>query len=606
MGPFSDKSKFTLPGLLLRNFQKIPDEIALREKEFGIWREITWNQYLVNVKYLALGLISLGVEKNDSIAYITDNRPEWVYTELAAQSVGATSLGIYPDIENLDEIEYILKAANVKYVFAENQEQVDKVMALKSRLSELKKIVVDDFHELRGYDDPLLISFKSVQDLGRELNEKDCNLFNDKINGIGAEDVAMLSTTSGTSRLPKICMITHRNLIRMAEGLDARDPLDNKSNLVSFLPPAWMGERGYSLAWALLKGVKVNFPERTETVLRDLREISPTLIVSAPRAWEKMVSDVQIMHEDASLFKKLVYKFFLPIGLKYVRLKAQSKSVPYLLKMGYLCGDVFLYRKIRDFLGLSKTKRAYTGGDALGSDMIEFFLSLGVKMKQVYGQTEMTCVTAMHNDNDIRPDTVGVPLEGVEIKIADDGEVLLRGDSQFKGYYNDPIATEGCIRDGWFRSGDYGYFNKESHLVIVDRMTDVMKLNTGTGFSPKYLENKLKFSPYIREAVVQGHERDYIGALIQIEYDTVGKWAEDNMISYTTFRDLSQNDRVRKLIELEVERANQRIPEAMRIRRFLLFPKELDPEDGEITQTQKLRRKALATKFEEEIESLYN
>jgi len=595
----------TLPSLLLERAKEWGDtRVALREKEFGIWQDITWGQYLENVKALSLGMISLGLKKGDNIFFLMDNRPEWLYTELAAQAAGAVPLGFYPDSEDVKEIQHLIDFIEARFVVVEDQEQADKVLAVKDQLPRLERIIVDEIHELRNYNEPLLIGLKEVQEMGRKLAQEQPRLFEDNVAGISPDDVAILCTTSGTTASPKLAMLTHRGLLSMTRGQDQIDPMGPGDQMVSFLPPAWIGERLFSLAWALYKGFTVCFPEEPQTQQRDLREIGPQLIFSAPRIWDSMVTMVQEKIKDAGWLKRLVYHLFMSVGERVADLRLSKKKVPLLWRTLYALGEFLLYRPLRDRLGLLKARKVYTGGAPLGVDQFRFFHAIGVKMKQLYGQTEMSGVSVAQRDDDIKLGTVGKPIPGIEVKISETGEILLRGESALVGYYKNPEAYAQAFRDGWFHSGDYGYFDDDEHLVMVDRMRDITELNDGTKFAPQYIENKLKFSPYIKEAVVFGNKQDFVTSLILMDMETVSNWADDHRLSYTTFKDLAQKPEVYQLIKREVDRLNQGLAKAIQVRRFSLFDKELDPEDQEITHTRKVRRMAIIEKYRQRIKAL--
>ena len=590
---------------MLQRVKQWGDErVALREKEFGIWQDITWARYLENVRTLSLGLVSLGLEKGDNVAFLMDNRPEWLYVELAAMAVGAVPVGLFPDTEDVEVVRHMIDFVDARFAIAENQEQTDKVLAVKDRLPKLEKIIVDQIQELRTYKEPILIGLKEVQQIGRKLDQEQPDLFEKNVAKIHPEDVAMLSTTSGTTDLPKLAMLAHKSLLSMARGQDQIDPMGPGDQMVSFLPPAWIGERLFSITWALYKGFTVCFPEEPETQQRDLREIGPQLIFSAPRIWDNMVTMVQERIKDARWLKRVVYHIFMAVGGRVTDLTLSQKRVSLLWRALYAVGEFLLYRPLRDRLGLLKARKVYTGGAPLGIDQFRFFHIIGVKMKQLYGQTEMSGVSVAQRDEDIRLGTVGTPIPGVELKIAETGEILLKGDTALIGYYKNPEAYAMAFRDGWFCSGDYGYIDDGGHLVMVDRIRDMAELNDGTRFAPQRIENKLKFSPYIKEAVVFGNQQDYVTSLILMDMETVGNWADDHRLSYTTFKDLSQKPEVYQLIKKEVERLNRGLPQAIQVRRFSLFDKELDAENQEITHTRKVRRIAIIEKYRKRIKAL--
>ena len=595
----------TLPALLRAHAGRLPGGIAIREKRHGIWQELTWADYLLRVQRLALGLRELGLAEQETLAILSDNRPEWLYAELAAQSLRALPLALYPDMEDLDGLHHLLEFSEAVAVVAENQEQADKVLALKDRLPRLRWLIVDDVHELRGYPDPCLVAYADVLERGARVAAAEPRRWDDLVDKIGEDDTAMLSMTSGTTARPKLAMLSHRNLLVPARGLLAVEGAGPADQYVSFLPPGWIGERMMALAWALVAGFPVNFPERAETVRRDLREIGATIMLAPPRIWEKMLADLQVRLDDSTRLKRWVYRVLAPVGGRTADARLRGRPAPWWLRAAYALAYALLFRKIKDHLGLSRLRCVYTGGAALGPDAFRFFRALGVDIKQVYGQTETSGIAVMHRAEAIRLETVGRPLPGVEVGISDSGEILIRGDCVFRSYYKRPDATAAVLRDGWLHSGDQGFLDERGDLVMVDRLGDVMELDGGSRFAPQYLETKLRFSPFIREAVVTGHHRPYVTALVQIDMDTVGKWAEGRRLAFTTFTELSQKPEVWALVRDEIARANQGLPEATRVRRVALLPKELDPEQGELTQTQKVRRGAIAERYADLIGTLY-
>ena len=596
----------TLPGLLVRNADQAPGRVALREKRFGIWRPVAWSAYLDRVRSLALGLADLGLGRGDTVVYLFDNRPEWLYTELAAQSLGAVSLGIYPDNEDLREIEYLLDLAEARTVVCENQEQADKILAVRPRLPGLRAVVVRDFHEVAHYQAGGLLDLAAVLERGAKLAAEKPGWWEEAVAGLDPEATAIFSSTSGTTGRPKLAMLSHRNLRAMAETWESVDPTDPDFEYVSFLPTAWIGERMLGLVRSLHGGFRVNFPERPETAWRDLREIGPHIIFSPPRVWEKMLTDVQVRIADASALKRWMFTRLFPIAERCAVERVRGKRFAPLASLLASLADVALTRKVRDHLGLSRLRYLYTGGAAIGLDLFRFFLALGVPMKQAYGLTESGAIATIHRFDDIKLETVGRPFPEIQVRISDDGEILIAGPTVFRGYHRMPAATAAVLEDGWLHTGDKGYLDPDGHLVMIDRMGDVMQLRGGHQFSPQFIENTLRFSPYVKEAVVFGHQKDHVAALIQIDFDTVGKWAERQAIPFTTFKDLSLKPEVIQLVAREIAAANARLPRVARVQRFLLLEKQLDPEDEELTQTQKLRRHRIAERYAKAIARLYS
>ncbi len=587
----------TLPGLLARHAADHPYEVALREKEFGIWQETTWADYLSRVESFALGLVDLGVAKGDRIAIVGDNRPEWVIAELAAQSIGALPLGLYQDSIS-SELAKMLEAAEVRVIVAEDQEQVDKVLEVRDGLPGLEAIVYYDPRGMYAYEAPGLMSFEDVEALGDRFADRFPSEFDRRLAEIDTSDIALLCTTSGTTSIPKLAMLSHANLLAMASQLVEVDPMEADDEFVSFLPMAWIGEQMVGVASAMLTGFTVNFPEETATVRSDMREIGPAFLMSPPRIWENMVSDVQVMGEDTTRLKRWIYRWAMKEGATAAEARARGGRPSLAARIRHRVADWTVFRPIRDQLGLDKVRRAYTGGAALGPDVFGFFHAIGVNLKQLYGQTEVSGISVVHRDGDIRFHTVGTPFPETEIRISDEGEILCRSPAVFAGYFRNPEATAETLENGWLHSGDAGYFEENGHLVVIDRLADVMKLPDGSNFSPQYVENKLKFSPYIREAVVFGGAgAPFVTTMIAIDMENAGQWAERHRIAYTTFTDLARRAEIYRLIRRHVTKVNEELPTAARISRFLLLHKELHADDAELTRTRKVRRRHIADRF---------
>ncbi len=606
-----DEFPESLPGLLVRNVHRFGDRrVALREKEYGIWQSVTWQQYLERVRNFSLGLISLGLKPGESIGIICGNRPEWIYSELAAQAAGAIPFGIFQD-SILSEVAYIIDHAQAAMIVAEDQEQVDKILDLRDKLPRLKKIIYTDPKGLWEYEEKdLLIQFSEIERLGRQLHQKEPQRFDENVGAIEEDDLAIICYTSGTTGNPKGTLLTHKNILSMVASLHEVDPKQPDDQFLSFIPLPWIVEQTMSVFSSLYAGYTINFPEDSETAMADLYEIAPSLVVASPRMWEGISRQVMVKHLDASFFKKLVYNLCLPVGYRWADFKFEKKNPPLGWKILYWIAYAAMFRALRDRLGFSRIRSAMTGGAALGPDVFRFFHALGVNLKQIYGQTEVAGYSTIHRDGDINFDSVGIPVPAAEVSIFEPdaegvGEILSRGPGLFQGYLKNEEATRETIIDGWMHTGDAGFFTKDGHLVIIDRVKDLMHLKSGAKFSPMFIENKLKFCPYIVESVVLGHQQDYVTAMICIDYKHVGKWAEDNRIIYTTYSDLASKLEVYDLIEKEVVRVNATLPEKARVKKFLLLYKELDPDDEEMTRTKKIRRKFINQKYTEEIAALY-
>src|SRR6266511_431985 len=595
----------TLPGLLLRNAQRFGQgKAAIREKDRGIWQTYSWAESLNQIKAFALGLAARGFQRGDKLALIGDNRPQLYWALTAAQCLGGIPVPLYQDAI-AKEIQYVLDHSDACMVVAEDQEQVDKLLELKHGLPKLRQIIYDDPKGMRHYQDPMLVSFMKVQELGRQFAEGHAGYFEAQVEASSAEDVALICYTSGTTGFPKGVMLSHRNLIATAHNLLQVDRFVEQDETMAYLPMAWVGDAVLSVVMAQMTGLCVNCPERPETVQQDMREIGPTVLIAPPRIWENMLSQIQVMMDDSTYLKRKLYQAFSPIAEKVAGLRMQKKPLPLSLRLLYHLGNVLVYAPIKDRLGLRRIRHAYTGGAALGPEVFLFFRGLGVNLKQVYGQTEIGSISCMHRDDDVKLETVGTPIPHTEIAITESGEIISRNAGVFLGYYKNPEATTEVLKNGWLYSGDTGLMDEDGHLVFFDRTKDVSQLSDGTRFAPTYIENKLKFSPYIKEAVVVGQGRPHVAAMINIDAVVVGKWAEKRGIPYTSYTDLSQKLAVYELIYKEVARVNVGLPAATRIRTYVLLHKELDPDDEEMTRTRKVRRRYIAEKYGDIIEAFY-
>lgn len=579
--------------------------VAMREKEFGIWRPITWHDYLENVKYLALGLICLGLEEGDKVAMIGDNRPEGLWAEMAALCARGVGVWLFQD-SLIEEVKYIIDHSDTKIIFGEGQEEVDKAISIYKECPKLEKIIWDDPKGMRNYNEDYLISLKEVQELGRELEQQQPQLFKEVIDKGHGEEVALLFYTSGTTSLPKGALLSHNNMLTMGQHLMAVDPCKPSDDYVSYLPFAWIGEQMMSISCGLQVGYTINFPEASETGQDNIREIGPHVMFAPPRMYEQMTRTVQVKYLDAAWIKRKCYEFSTKIGYHLADLKFQKKTIPwYWAFLGWLA-SIAVQNKVKDHLGLSRVRNAYTGGAAMGPDHFRFFHALGVNLKQIYGQTEVAGISVVHRSGDIKFDTVGHPIPETEIKITEDGEILTRSPSVFLGYYKNPEATKESLKDGWLYSGDKGFIDDDGHLVVFDRTKDVFTLRNGKPFSPQYLETRLKFSPYVRDSWVIGDQRKYVTAVICIDYSVVGNWADEKKINYTSYQELSQIPDVYNLVEAQIRQANKDLPEAARVEKFINLYKEFDADDDELTRTRKLRRAFVEKRYQEIVDALYS
>ncbi len=580
------------------------NKVAMREKEFGIWRPITWHAYLENVKYLSLGLLSLGLKEGDKVAMIGDNRPEGLWAEMATLCARGVGVWLFQDCL-MDEVKYIIDHSDTRFLFGEGQEEVDKALSIFDDCPNLEKIIWDDPKGMRNYDEDCLISLKEVEELGRKLEKSEPGLFEEMVHKGHGEDVALLFYTSGTTSLPKGVLLSHWNLLRMGRNLMSVDPCYETDDFVSYLPFAWIGEQMMSISCGLQIGFTINFPEEPETAQENIREIGPHVMFAPPRLYEQMTRTVQVKHLDASWIKRTCYRLATKIGYHVANLKFEKKRIPWYWKILGWLAYVGVQKKLKDHLGLSRVRYAYSGGAAMGPDHFRFFHALGVNLKQIYGQTEIAGISVVHQDGDIKFDTVGKPLPETEIKITEEGEIVSKSPSVFLGYYKNPEATKETLQGGWLYSGDRGFIDEDGHLVVFDRSKDVMTLRDGRPFSPQYLETRLKFSPYLTDSWVVGDKRDYVTAVVCIDYAVVGKWADEKKLSYTSYPELSQKPEVYALIEKQIHTANKDLPEVARVRKFVNLYKEFDPDDDELTRTRKLRRAFVEKRYREILDALY-
>ena len=598
-------SEMTLPRLMRRNAATIGTRPAVREKDRGIWRTFTWAQYYDEVRDFALGLAAHGFKRGDKLSVIGDNRPRLYWAQLSAQSLGGIAVPVFQD-SIASELGYVFAHAEVSVIVAEDQEQVDKVLSLKDQLPSLKLLIYDDPRGMRHYDSPLLKSFEEIQAAGRTFGVEHPGYVEAEIDKGAPTDITLFAYTSGTTGRPKGVMLSHANLISAGETFLKVEDVRSDDNWLCYLPMAWVGDSLYSTTVSLLVGFTCNCPENVETVQRDLRELGPSTFLAPPRIWENLLTAIQLRAADASPLKRRLFEFFRNLAERAELRRHDGKPLPLVTLLGLALGEVFVYAPVRDQLGMRRTRWAYTGGAPLGADAYRFFRSFGINLKQIYGATELAGLASLQPDGEADPNTVGRVCPGMEVRIAENGEVLIRSAGLFAGYYKQPDATkEARTDDGWYRTGDAGFLDPRGHLAIIDRAKDVGALADGTPFAPQYLENKLKFSPFIREAVAFGDGKPYVAALVAIDLATVGKWAERRGLAYTSFQDLSTRPEVRALLAEEIRTCNATLQPAGRIRRFLLVNKEFDADDNEVTRTRKIRRRFVAEKYAAAIAALY-
>jgi len=594
----------TIPKLIRRNSERWTDRVAFTKKEFGIWQTYTWKEYYEKVKYFSLGLISLGLERGDRVCIIGDNEPEWFWGEFATQAAGGITTGIFVD-SIPSEVKYIAEHSDSKFAIVNDQEQADKFLEIQGELSLLKKVIYWDPKGLKNYDDPILTSFAEVVELGKEYEKEHPGLFEQNVERGTGDDTAFIYYTSGTTGLPKGAIITHRALITTADGFVGRYPLNENDDLFSNFPAAWVGDSFFATIPHLLSGARVNFPEEEETVLADIREIGPNFAIYGPRQWEGLVSDIQVKMIDAHPLKRFCYNLFLPIGYKMADYTLEGKRPNLFWRAVYQVAYLLLFRPLKDQLGLSKCRFAVTGSSVLSLDTFRLIHAIGIELRQNYAGTEAGFISS-HGKGDIKFESIGRPAVGTEVRVADDGELLIRSDCLFKGYHKDPEKTESCLIDGWFHTADCVYVNPEGHLIFMDRLKDMGELRTGAKYAPQYIEGRLRFSPYIKDAmVVGGTDRDFVAGIINIDFAMVGKWAENHRVPYTTFVDLSQKDEVAELVKKDLARVNNYLPPESRARKFVLLHKEFDPDEAELTRTRKLRRGFVEERYKALIDAMY-
>ncbi len=599
--------QYTIPQLLRRRVHSSGDKVALREKDFGIWNVLTWRQFYDLVCKTAMGLEKIGLQKEDKLALITDNIPEMLIVSIAAQSIGAVSVGIYQTTLP-DEIAGILDYLDVSLVFCDDQEQVDKLIEVRDRIPEVKKVIYEDPRGMRGYrSDDWFMDIEDLYRIGDEVLKENPDSFDERVDRGQPDEICHICLTSGTTGFPKGAMISHRNYINMGIQLTKVDPLEKNDEYVSFLPFAWIGEQMNSFGVALATGITINFPESVETAMEDLKEIGPHFMFGAPRIYETLRSQIWLKIDESYWLNRRFYEYFMKIGEKAATYRMLGKKMPGPLRLLAWIGKILVFTPLINQIGMQRLRRAYTGGAALGPELFTFYQAIGVNLKQIYGQTEIVGIAYMHRDGDVRPDTVGIPLPETECKISEQGEILSRSPSVCVGYYKMAEKSEELLEGGWLHSGDAGYIDDNGHLVVIDRLSDVMYNNRDEMLSPMFLENKLKFSPYIKEAVIFGDKQNFIAVLINIDPIVVGKWAEDRGISFTTFMDLSQKPEVAELVKEQVVDFNRNVEkEYFKIRRFAILYKLLDVDDGELTKTGKIRRKFILEKYREFYDALYD
>lgn len=593
----------TYPRLLLECARKYGGRVAMREKKKGIWQEISWKTYLEKVQNLALGLSELGVKSGDHVSILAENCPQWIFADLAVQCLNAVSVGIYPT-NSSEQTRYIIDHSQSCFVFVGDQEQADKILDVADELPDLRGIIVINMKGMRHYESQLIISYKTLEEQGEARRRAFPDQFIQLVEQTRPENTAFLIYTSGTTGPPKGCMIPHRNHIANVHGIRELLKLSETDTVLSYLPLCHILERSISVNMPLVIGYTINFAESIETVQQNICEISPTFFAAVPRILEKMHSTVHLKLQDAGRFRRLFYKVFFPLGKRAAEFRMSRKAVPVWWWMMYGLAYLFVIRSVREKLGLLNCRVMMSGGAPIAPEILTFFHSLGVFTVELWSQTE-SCAGCTGPHREVKPGSVGQPISSIQLQLADDGEILINQDSCFSGYYRDENATVEVLRDGWLHTGDVGRFDEDGHLYIIDRKKDIIITSGGKNVSPSEIENHLKCSPYIKEAVVFGDSRKFLSAMIQIDFENVGKWAQSQKIAYTNYKSLARNGEIYGFIAREIEHLNRELAKVERIKKFTIIDKELDQDDEELTATQKVKRKVIEKRFQKEIETMY-
>jgi long-chain acyl-CoA synthetase len=597
-------SSDTVPKRFMAAAAKWGSHVAMRKKAYGLWHDITWNEYFHNAHNVACALLAMGFERGDRAAIIGENCPEWVFADIGIQCCGAAATGIYAT-NAWPQVEYVVTHSESKFLFVENEEQLDKWLHFKDRAPDLIKVIVWDTEGLRQFKDPLVMTFDELLQLGRKAADENPEIFERRIKEIEPDDVAVLIYTSGTTGPPKGAMLTHRNCLWMGEAITRENPMKGTDEIMSFLPLCHIFEQLFTVLGHITVGHIVNFIESQDTVADNMIEISPTVGHAVPRIWEKYYSAILIRMSDATWFKRLVFFTALKAGKRRASLKMDFKPVPVYLEIIYQLAYFAVFRKLKERMGFDRMWVAYSGAAPIAPDILHFFQSIGVNLVEGYGQTEGTGVSTVSRVGEVKFGTVGKPLTGCEVKIAEDGEILVKSPGVFKGYFKNPESTAETIVKGWLHSGDIGEIDADGYLKITDRKKDIIVTAGGKNITPQYIENKLKASIYINDAVVIGDRRKYLTCLIMIDEDNVVKYAQDHKIQFSTYKDLTQNAEIKKLIQAEVNGVNETLARVEQVKKFTILPKKLYEEDGEVTPTMKVKRKFVNEAFGDLINAMY-
>lgn len=603
-GAWNFETDTTLVRVLARNAEVFPDRVAMREKAKGIWQEMTWRQVLDTVIAVAAGLEALGFRAGDTALVLGDNRPRLYLGMLSAGALDGYAMPAYPDA-TLDEIMHFVEEADVRFALAEDQEQVDKILELRTRGAKLEHVAYDDGRGLRAYKQPGLIAWEELEAKGAERLAKDPSLRKALIERARPEGPAVFVHSSGSTGKPKGVVLSHRNFLSGVANAYRAKAFDFGEIVLAYLPMAWVGDFAITMGAGIPLAFTINIPERQETVLQNLREIAPTCYLAAPRSWDLLLTTIQVRMEDSTWLKRKAYNYFMAAAIASEKRKLEGGQATLRERILGPIGDWLVRTPIKDQFGLTRLTGAFTGGEALGEETFVFYRALGVKLRQLYGSTETSAYNAMQGPDEVKLHTVGRALPGVDIKISDDGEILVRSGSVFSGYFGLPEATAAALRDGWLHTGDAGYLEPDGHLVVLGRVSEVVYTAKGERYIPNYIENRLKFSPYIKDAAVLGRDRDTLSAIICIDREAVGLWAEQRGISYMSYADLAQNEQVAGLVAEAVRHVNRTLPEGLRLHEFVCLHKEFDADDGEITRTRKIRRNVVEERYKPIIDAIY-
>ncbi len=602
--------KETFPRLLLKHAKERPNQAAMREKDLGIWQTFTWADVAAQVKSVANAFLDLGVKKGEHVGIVGENRPRLYIAMMAAQSVGGIPVPMYQDAV-AQEMVHVLKDADLRIVVVENQEQVDKMLEVREQVPALELVVYDDPRGLRNYKEDMICSFEQIVERGDAYAKAHPDAYMTAVESVEPQDAAAMFYTSGTTGKPKGVVLTHHALINRARVIERMEGLTDKEEVLAYLPPAWIGQNMFSYAQALTTGFTVNHPESPSTVSIDMHDVGPTYYFSPPRVLEELLTQVTIRMEDAGKLKQWLYKKCMGLAKRVGTKILDKEPVGALDRLKYALGDLLMYGPLRNALGMSRVRVAYTAGEAIGPDLFTFYRSIGINLKQLYGSTETSVFVCVQKDGQVRADTVGAPVEGVEIRVAENGEVQVKSPGLFREYYRNPESTaESFTEDGWYHTGDAGFLDANGDLKIIDRAKDVGRLVDGRLFAPKYVENKLKFFPFIKEAVAFGANKEFVTAFINIDLEAVANWAERRGLAYAGYADLASKPEVYQLIgecidQVNVDVAQDEQLQGLQIHRFLILHKELDPDDDELTRTRKVRRNFIAEKYKVLIEALF-